>query len=416
MTVLQVSATQRLGSGRSIGRLIVWLFTARLLIVGAEQFGLPEMSKPMAGAMLLLMVGLFLFDGRIARPIGMFAAGIVCWIGAAALSVLAGQVPDIAAAQALCLVLGFYLFFANVLWTCFSGDRGLDDLERMLRAFLHIGLLLCAVQLVTGTGFVDPGKPQIRRVFGADVHPVSFGLQLAVAMSGLAVIRLRQGKTVPRFLFLMGCIALYLTFARTAWVVFGLVLLGYAVFAGRWRTRLALFGALVFSGALLLGYSDRFDDLLSLPGFLRQFDFFDPVFDYRFVDNSFSWRLVNWAFGLKQASQAIWFGHGPGQSAVVSLFQLEMHNIFLEALFELGVPGLGAVCVTLCGLWQLHRCVPSARSVEQRGANAIIHAMGIGLLISVLISTSLVDQLTTVMLYLISLRAATIGQRQPVQT
>jgi O-antigen ligase len=392
---------------------IIWLFVARLIIGGAEQFGAPELSKHVAGGMLAIMAGLFLIDGRLARATTMFSAGLLIWISAAGLSVLGARVPDASAASTLCIVLAFYLFFANILWTRFNGAKGLADLDRMFRAFLIIGLVFCAAQLVSGSGFVDPGKPDMRRVYGADVHPVSFGLQVVVAMASIAAIAIWRGKPAPYLLLVLGLCALYLTYARTAWGVMALLVILFGLLSKKWATRLGVIGA-AGAGVLALAlYSDRFADLVSLPYFLHQFDFLNPVFDHRLIDNSLSWRVMNWAFGLQQALQAVWFGHGPGQSAVVSLFQLEMHNIFLEAFFELGLLGIFAVAVTVLGVWRFHRKASNATDPALRRANALIHGLGVGLFISVVVSTSLVDQLTTVMLYLMALRAAAIVNVAP---
>ncbi len=104
---------------------------------------------------------------------------------------------------------------------------------------------------LSGSGFVDPGKPGVIRAFGSDVHPVSFAIQMLAAVLALEVIRAKTGRPLRAghvALLALGAVALYLTFARTAWVMALMVLAllvwrrgtGYAKAWRLWRLRCRL--------------------------------------------------------------------------------------------------------------------------------------------------------------------------------
>ena len=107
----------------------------------------------------------------------------------------------------------------------------------------------------------------------------------------------------------------------------------------------------------------------------------------------------------QQALEQPWLGFGPGQSAVSSFFNLEMHNVFLEVFFEGGVIGLVALLVTLAGLFRIHHHLPIA-SPADRKARIIANGFGLSLLFAVTFSTSFVDQLMSFLLYQILLAYA----------
>ncbi len=163
----------------------------------------------------------------------------------------------------------------------------------------------------------------------------------------------------------------------------------------------------VVAATVFLTNSERFNDLNSLPFFLENFSIHDAVFDWRYVDNSVSWRIVNWTYGLQQALEQPWLGYGPGQSALSSYFNLEMHNIFLEVFFEGGVFGLTSLLLTFAGLIQMHRCIPRKSEADQR-AGILAHGFGLTLLLAVTFSTSFVDQLVSFLLYILLVATASV--------
>ena len=298
-----------------------------------------------------------------------------------------------------------YALFANAAFSHLRGPAALSVVRRLLAGFVILGAALSLWQVIGGSGFVDPGKPGVIRAFGSDVHPVSFAIQILAAVLALEVIRLKTGARVSVAhvaLLTLGAVALYLTFARTAWVMALLVVALTLWQRGSAAQRLGLAALAPPLGLAGLALSDRFADLASLPAFWQNFSFAETVFDYRFIDNSVSWRIVNWSYGLQQAMQQPLLGFGPGQSAHASQFSLEMHNLLLEGFFEGGFLGLSALLIALAGLLQIHRRLP-AESAADRRARMLANGFGLALLLAVLFSTSLVDQLMTVFIYLMLL-------------
>ena len=87
-------------------------------------------------------------------------------------------------------------------------------------------------------------------------------------------------------------------------------------------------------------------------------------------------------------------------------------NIALEMFFELGAVGLAAFALVLAGLIKLHMSMRQPTRAD-RIAHKWATGMGLAMLAAVMISTSLVDQLMTVLLYLLVLRAAHGGLVMP---
>jgi len=251
------------------------------------------------------------------------------------------------------------------------------------------------------------------RAFGSDVHPVSFAIQIVIAATGIECQRLKGGHRfgwIHAILLLLAGLALYLTFARTAWALaaatFGLGMFLRGGISSRLAISLLVLPTVVFA----LMSSDRFADLGSLPFFWSNFSFENVVFDYRYIDNSVSWRIVNWALGYRQALELPLLGHGPGQSAAASYFNLEMHNILLESFFEGGAIGLAAFLIVIAGFAKIHLSLPRETKTD-RNARQLANVFGLSLFAAVVFSTSMVDQLMTVVMYLMLLACASAPAR-----
>ena len=274
--------------------------------------------------------------------------------------------------------------------------------------FVVVGATLAVIQVASHHGFVAAAKANIQRAFGSDVHPVSFSIQIVAACVGLECVRVKLRHSFTLWyaaLMVLSICALYLTFSRTGWIM-AMFVVGYSVVSlGRWPTRALVLG--IFVPLMLAGvsHSGRFSDLGSFGYFWENFDPNSSVFDYRFVDNSFSWRIVNWRYGFEQALQQPYFGFGPGQSAYSSYFNLEMHNIFLEAFYEGGVLGFTAFLIVVFGFFRIHRTLPAGNPCD-RYARSLANGFGMALFFAVSFSTSFVDQLMSYMLYLLVLAVA----------
>ncbi|MGB5558214.1 MAG: O-antigen ligase family protein [Paracoccaceae bacterium] len=399
-------------------RLIVALVALRWLAGIADNMGARGASEAAAVAMLAALGLMLLNRMRLARDAALLMTGLLAWLFTGTLSALSTDMARPIEAAALLTLLLLYALFANAALTYLRQPAALVPLRRFLTAFVAVGGALALVQVLSGSAFVDPGKPGVIRAFGSDVHPVSFAIQMLAALLALEVIRAKTGE---RFgaghvaLLALGAAALYLTFARTAWVMALVVLALLAWRRGRGAQRLALVALALPLGIVGLTVSDRFADLSSLPLFWQNFSFADTVFDYRYIDNSVSWRIVNWSYGLQQAMEQPLLGFGPGQSADASHFNLEMHNLLLEGFFEGGVLGLTALLVTLAGLVRIHLRLPNATPADAY-ARALAGGFGPALLFAVLFSTSLVDQLMTVLMYLILLAVAGTPAEAPPKT
>ncbi|MBV1869041.1 MAG: O-antigen ligase family protein [Marinosulfonomonas sp.] len=335
--------------------------------------------------------------------------GLLAWMFAAVLSVAANGAGNLDAIALLAL-LALYALFANATSYHMTDLSSLRAIRKFLIAFMIIGTCLAVTQIATGSGFVEAGNYSTQRAIGSDVHPVSFAIQMVAALIGLEVIRIKRRLPLSLghlILGSLGLLALYLTYARTAWVMLA-VSAGFAIFLRASPIgRVLIAAAVTLAGVALSQMSGRFSDLSSLPFFLQNFSFADAAFDYRYVDNSVSWRIVNWSLGFQQAIEQPWLGFGAGQSATSSHFQLEMHNIFLETFFEGGIVGLLAFLLVLAGVFQLHRSLPRATPAD-RHARLLANGFGLSLLLAVTFSTSFVDQLMSVLLYLLMLSATCV--------
>jgi len=389
----------------TIVRFVVALLYLRWGAGVAENFGAPQVSEPAAVALMVGVGLVFLQQMAISARSVLLVAGLLAWVFTGTLSYVANPVSLPAESLALLALLLLYALFANVSFTHLGRVSSLSHLNRFLQTFIIGGSVLSFYQIATDTGFVDAAKIHIQRATGSDVHPVSFAIQMLAALATLECIRAKLGqrKTLLHWVVLvLGVLALYLTFARTAWVM-AFVTLAYVVFVRNgWIARATLLAFAIPAALAMLSMTDRFADLGSLSLFWASFSFDSLVFDHRFIDNSVSWRIVNWGYGLQQAMEQPLLGFGPGQSASSSYFNLEMHNIFLETFFEGGVFGLSAFLVVLAGLIKIH-CGLICSTSADRYAKALANGFGLSLLAAVVLSTSLVDQLMTVLLYILLL-------------
>lgn len=399
-------------------RLLVALLGLRWLAGIADNSGLRAGSEVAAVVMLAALGLMFLNRMQLTRDASLLVTGLLAWLFTGALSALATDMPRPVEAVALLALLLLYALFANAALGHWRSVAALAAPRRLLTGFIALGAALSLWQCLSGSGFIDPGKPGVIRAFGSDVHPVSFAIQILAALLALEVIRLKTGAragAVHLALLMLGALALYLTFARTAWVM-ALMVVALALWQrGSAAQRLGLVALALPLGLAGLALSDRFADLASLPLFWQNFSFVETVFDHRYIDNSVSWRIVNWSYGLRQAMQQPLLGFGPGQSAHASQFSLEMHNLMLEGFFEGGLLGFFALLITLAGLLRIHHRLPVATAAD-RQARRLSNGFGLALLLAVLFSTSLVDQLMTVLLYLTLLAVAGTPTDAPRKT
>lgn len=359
---------------------------------------------------LAALLGLCLYRCMLALPVLPVLAGFALWLALGLISIMANDLPAPQNAYRQFALLMLYALALNQMLLAATEPRFLPLVSRFLAGFVLLGGLLSFYQIATGTGFVAEGRSDILRAYGPDVHPVSWALQLVIALTGIEALRRVRGKPLNGFvvaLYAIGLAALYLSFSRTGWAMLALVVL-FSVAAG---ARGALRPVLILClGAAVLGFfalSPRFSDLAGVGETLRNYDFTAQSYNYNLVDNSFSWRLVNWGQALTLAKDNLMIGVGPGQSSLSSQFDLKMHNLFLEAVVEVGAFGLLAVGMVLGGLLALHRAIPEG------SWRAPVSALGAGMLLSVLFSTSMIEQSVTILLYFLVLAAMQGARARP---
>jgi O-antigen ligase len=318
-------------------RFVTALLALRWLAGIVENLGIPSVSQ---AAALIMMIGIgmqFLGRMRLAAGSMLCVAGLLAWMFTGALSFAANPMANPTIAASLLLLLGLYALFANAAATYLRDQASLVLIQGFVAAFIVIGAALAIIQVTSGTGFVEAGKAGIIRAYVSDVHPVSFAIQMVAALVTLEIVRVKRGLPLTAahlVLIILAITSIYLTFARTAWVMAALIVAFVMIQRGNGLQRALTFGAVAGVILVVSLTSDRFADLGSLPFFLTNFTFGDVVFDYRYIDNSVSWRIVNWSYGISQALEQPVFGFGPGQSATSSYFSLEMHNILLEVFLR----------------------------------------------------------------------------------
>ena len=255
-------------------KIILGLLTLRWLAGIIENFGFPAISEAAAILMLAGLGVLMLLRMRLATASILFVAGVLAWIFTGALSVAANPLSDRTEAVALLTLLLLYGLFANAVTTHLQTHSSFAGINRFLRAFIALGAALALAQVGSGSGFVDAGKDHIQRAFGSDVHPVSFAIQMVAALVALEIVRAKRAakfRMAHVALLAIGAVALYLTYARTAWVM-AILTVGYVlIIRGSVARRIIAFALLGTLGMALLSQSDRFADLGSLPLFFGEF-------------------------------------------------------------------------------------------------------------------------------------------------
>ena len=309
----------------AFAKVVLAMLYLRWLAGIADNFGAAALSESVAVVFIAVLGVALVARMSVVAETTLFLAGILAWAFSGLLSLVVNPVPAPQDSVALLALLLLYGLFANACFSHLRRPQLFASIRRFLVAFILFGALLAGVQIVTETGFIAAGKDAMQRAYGSDVHPVSFAIQIVAATVALEIIR---AKTAARLsvghvlIVLAGLAALYLTFARTAWMM-AAITVGYVLMLrGNGAMRLFFLAVIVPVLVAVSVRSDRFSDLGSLAFFWSTFSLENMVFDFRYVDNSVSWRIVNWGYGLQQAMEQPVFGFGPGQSASASYFHL----------------------------------------------------------------------------------------------
>ena len=377
-----------------MGTLLLALLYSRLMASVADGIGIRGLTQVTTLMILGFVVVFLLRQPSWPRHISLWLAGWTMMLMAGAVSMGMNNVLSSSDAWQFQIQICLYVFFLPVLISLLHSYPTLmmRGLYTFLRWFLILGFILALYQI--GTGHLFKGE----RIYGLAAHPVSYGLQVVVALTLLELIRLRLGRRLPWATIILALISLYLTKSRTAWLLMSLILMFYggAYFKFGLRNTFYILLATLFTGVAL--WSGRFSDLSSVPAFLTNTDFESQSYDYRYIDNSFSWRIWSWVQSSRDVLERPLFGYGPGQTTEVSDFGLAMHNILLEILVQVGFVGFLGFVLMLLGhipmLQRLQRKTP---------ARKLVGAFLLFFFFAATFGASMIYQTMTILLYLMIL-------------
>jgi O-antigen ligase len=247
--------------------------------------------------------------------------------------------------------LGFAIFFV-VFAVAAAVVRTPADFHRLVGvivASLVIPILVGLLQIATGTRVVKEGYAAIE---GTLVHPNAYSMLLlgGLVLTLVAFLEARSGRRrhVLGAILVLGCVCFFMTFARSAWVVFAGVFCVLAVVHYRRLVVAALLVLVVATVAVpqTVGQvAGRFADL-------------SPT-SAAYSNNSLTWRMLLWERMLPYAEERPLRGQGlatflPLTNQEIGVFDYRFqtesgsaayqefypHNDYLWVFTELGVPGL----------------------------------------------------------------------------
>jgi len=254
----------------------------------------------------------------------------------------------------------------------------LDEEPRAIgRAWMYLALgavlplLVAMEQLVTGTGFIEPDGTL--RLQGTFSHPNSFAQYLIPLICALVAGQGRRSWRMGLAVALSVVVAL--TYSRTAILALAAALPIVLVLESRLDARHAarVVLALIFiGGAIWL-----------LAGGMITRRFAGVAFDGASVqdalagqsENSFQWRVINWAGLVLLGLNHPWFGHGAGMTTVLNPLvndnngvPFNAHDDYVRFFFEGGVTALACYMIYqgLLIWWVLRRS--RVVTAERRGA------------------------------------------------
>lgn len=392
---------------------LLFLLYCRLGVAAAGlNFALPIFTILILSHSLLITI-IKLRISNIAMPI---AVGVSFW-SLSAIASWAGNAPLLNNSNATeqIVQLATYALFLNAITLTATNKHQLEKLTVFLKVFVVVGSILCIYQILTNKGFVGQDRTQIQRAFGTATHPVSYSLQILISIVGLEIIRKKSDKPIDRIylgLFMISCVALALTFSRTGWLLFGFVFTSYYILSLKFFQRIAIAPFLVIIPLIAIISSDRFSDLGSLSFFFENYEFSSGVYDFRFVDNSISWRIANWSIALHDILEKPLIGYGPGQAVFISQFNLAIHNLFLEMLIEVGIFGFVGVLIMLIGF-----AISNRNSFEYKNQRVrqLWRLLLWALLFNISFSNSLIGQTATVLLLIMVIAIINIPDHESAE-
>ncbi len=388
---------------RGIVQILFALLYLRLLGAVIDTFGFDIASRATTFLLVGFVLFAFLLSLRWPREFSNWLTGWFIVIAACIFSMYANNLLAETSAWSFIVQMALYVCFLPVFFLMAQSEPRfvLRHADMFIKVFILVGLLVSFYQIATGNVFITRTAAAAERVYGTAGHPVSFSLQMTSAIVILEVVRQRLGRPVPWVFYGMALLTILLTQSRTAWLVVALI----AVFYGISRMGSAMKPIyLVGLAVVALGvvqFTGRFDDLSTLPQFFENTDFEADSYQYKYVNNSMEWRIANWALGFNAGMLKPFLGYGPGQATSVSMFDLQMHNVFLEMFVQIGVLGLFGFCLMLVGHF------PMFKMIQSQGATKRLTKVYLGvLLLAATFGTSMIYQTITILFYLMALGLA----------
>ncbi len=189
------------------------------------------------------------------------------------------------------------------------------------------------------------------RINGTLGHPNTFVTFLLMFIA-LTYWRLRWSVNRLPWLLLLGLLAFILVGTKA---LFGLAMLGIFILvaiAPRFNLLNLIGGVLLI--VLVLGLfastpfgQERLNSIAQTPLLNSNIDVSRAILLSGSDNNSFNWRLAQWAYLLNAWQQFPIFGHGLATSKFLSVFNLEAHNDYIRALAEGGLVGFTIFLVFL---------------------------------------------------------------------
>jgi O-antigen ligase len=263
------------------------------------------------------------------------------------------------------------------------------DPSRYVRGWVYLALgavipiAVALGQLTRDVGFYEPSG--LLRIQGTFSHPNAFGQYLApFVLATVALATTTRGPTRWLSLGLAAGLVLLvtLTYSRTALLVVATGLVALPILQrrdlglrslGRALLVVLVFGAL---GWLLVGryIEQRFADVA-----INRM-----VWDLALTgasENSFTWRLINWAQLIQLGLSHRWLGHGAGMTTRLNpLINMEnglpfnAHDDFVRFFFEGGAVGLLCYLVYGALLWRWAQRQARLASADRAGTACAVSA------------------------------------------
>lgn len=299
----------------------------------------------------------------------LFAAYLIGFASGARLYGLPGATT---AAREIVRVASIVFAFLLVTWWIADHPNRVRDGLRWLLVGAVPPVIVALTQALRGTGNLE--LEGVNRLQGTFSHPNSFGVYLVpFVLFIFASIGSRRG--VNRMASLVGGLGLslliLLTYSRTALLVLlaGLAVLPFVQRRMGWSAvaKAAVLGLILMTiGFFVAG--DLIRERFASVSLGRE------AWDAAMAgesENSFTWRLINWAILAQMSTAHPFFGHGSGMTTVLNPLvnasngvPFNAHNDFVRFLFEAGAIGLGCYLVyaALICRWALARARESELS------------------------------------------------------